>query len=91
MSEALLALVGQALLLALWLALPLLVAALAAGVVTGLLGAFTQIQDAAVGLVVRLAAMAAAVVAFAPMLAHRLVRFGQEIMAMVERAGRGGG
>ena len=87
MTEALVALVGQALLLALWLALPALVAALAAGIFTGVLGAITQVQDASVALVIRLAAVAAALVVFAPFLARQLTTFAGEVMAMVGRVG----
>jgi flagellar biosynthesis protein FliQ len=46
----------EAVLLALLLAAPLLVAALLAGIVAGIVGAFTQVQDPAVGLVPRVAA-----------------------------------
>ncbi len=88
---ALVALAQQALLLALWLALPLLVAALVAGVVSGLLGALTQVQDASIGLVIRVAAIAGALALFAAPLAERLVRFGHQVMAVVERAGQAGG
>lgn len=87
MIDAVVSLVGQALLLALWLALPVLVAALAAGILTGLLGAVTQVQEASVALVIRLAAMAGALVVFAPFLAAQLVAFGREVMVMVERVG----
>ena len=89
MSDSLVTLLGQALLLALLLALPFLVAALVAGVVTGLLGALTQVQDAAVGLVVRIAAMAAVGVAFGPFMANKLTRFGHEVMAIVGRVAGG--
>jgi type III secretory pathway component EscS len=86
-TEAVAALVGQALLLALWLALPALVAALAAGILTGVLGAITQVQDASVALVIRLAAVAASLVVFAPFLARQLMTFAGEVMAMVGRVG----
>jgi type III secretory pathway component EscS len=82
-------LMAQALLLALWLALPLLVATVIAGVVTGVLGAITQVQDPAVGLGIRVAAVAVALVAFAPFLAHQLLAFAQEAMAMLGRLGHG--
>lgn len=87
MTASLVALLGQALLLALWLALPMLVAALVAGIVTGVLGSLTQIQDAAVGLVIRLAAVAGSLVVFAPFLARRLAAFAAEAMAMIGRVG----
>ncbi len=87
MTESLVSLLGQALILALWLALPVLVAALLAGVVTGLLGAVVQVQDAAVSLVIRVAAMAAALLLFAPTLARQLTAFGREAMVMIGRVG----
>ena len=89
MTASLVALLGQALLLALWLALPLLGAALVAGVVTGVLGAVTQVQDAAVALGIRLAAVAGALVVFGPSMARQLAAFGAEAMAMIARLGSG--
>lgn len=87
--DSVVALLGQGLLLALWIALPLLAAALVAGVVTGLLGAVTQVQDAAISLVVRLAAMAGALLVFGPSMARQLGAFAREVMAMVGRLGGG--
>ena len=74
-------------LLALLLAAPLLVAALIAGIVTGLVGAFTQIQDPAVGLVPRVAAVGAAIVLFAPAIAHQLSRVRATAVAADHRRG----
>lgn len=87
--DSLVAVLGQGLLLTLWVALPLLAAALVAGVVTGLLGAVTQVQDAAISLVVRLAAMAGALLAFGPIMAQQLGAFGREVMAMLGQLGGG--
>ena len=50
MTSALVALVREGMVLVLLVAAPLLVAALIAGLLTGLLGAFTQIQDPSVAL-----------------------------------------
>ena len=90
MTESLLALAREGLLLALLLAAPLLVAALIAGILTGLIGAFTQIQDPAVGLVPRAAAVAIAVVLFAPSIARQLDAFASRLWPMVVAIGGGG-
>ena len=74
MTAQLVALVREGVLLALLLAAPVLVAAVVAGIVSGLLGAFTQIQDPAVGLVPRVAAVGVAIALFAPSIAHQLAR-----------------
>ena len=74
-------------LLVLLLAAPVLVAALIAGIVSGLLGAFTQIQDPAVSLVPRVAAVGAAIVMFAPAIAHQSVAFADRLWPLVTAAG----
>ena len=90
MTPSLLVVVREGVLLALLLAAPMLVAALAAGVVTGLLGAFTQIQDPAVGLVPRIAAVGAAVIVFAPSIARQLEAFASKLWPLMIAAGGGG-
>ena len=77
-------------LVALLLAAPLLVAALVAGVLTGLVGAFTQIQDPAVGLVPRIAAVGIAIVVFAPSIARQLDAFASRIWPLITAAAGGG-
>lgn len=89
MTASLVALVREGILLALLLAAPVLVAALLAGIVTGLIAAFTQIQDPAVALVVRVAAIAAAIALFAPTIAHQLESFAEKLWPLVVRAGGG--
>lgn len=89
MTQALVALVREGLLLALLLAAPLLVAALIAGGITGLVGAFTQIQDPAVGLVPRVAAVGIALVLFAPSIARQLDAFASRIWPLVIAIGTG--
>jgi flagellar biosynthetic protein FliQ len=79
--------VREGMLLVLLLAAPVLVAALIAGIVSGLLGAFTQIQDPAVSLVPRVAAVGAAIVIFAPAIAHQLVAFADKLWPLVVAAG----
>jgi flagellar biosynthesis protein FliQ len=88
-TQGLVALVREGLLLALLLAAPLLVAALVAGVIAGLVGAFTQIQDPAVGLVPRVAAVGAALVMFAPSIARQLEAFAGRLWPLVAAIGAG--
>ncbi len=89
MTASLVGLLREGLLLALLLAAPVLVAALAAGILTGLLGAFTQIQDPAIGLVPRVAAVGAAVILFAPSIAHQLEVFANRIWPLVTTVAAG--
>ena len=89
MTQSLLALMREGLLLALLLAAPLLVAALVAGVITGLVGAFTQIQDPAVGLVPRVAAVGVALVLFTPSIARQLDAFAARLWPLVTAIGAG--
>jgi flagellar biosynthetic protein FliQ len=89
-TDAVVALVREGLLLALLLAAPVLVAALVAGIATGLLGAFTQIQDPAVALVPRVAAVGAAIVLFAPSIGHQLEAFATRLWPLLTAASGGG-
>lgn len=89
MTASLVALLREGFLLALLLVAPLLVAALIAGVITGLIGAFTQIQDPAVGLVPRVAAIGIAVVLFAPSIARQLDAFAGRIWPLITSIGAG--
>lgn len=91
MTASLVAVMREGLLLALLLAAPLLVAALIAGVLTGLIGAFTQIQDPAVGLVPRVAAVGVALVVFAPSIGHQLEAIASRLWPLVATIGSGGG
>ncbi|HEY4239240.1 MAG TPA: flagellar biosynthetic protein FliQ [Kofleriaceae bacterium] len=88
MTASLAGLLREGFLLALYLAAPLLVAALVAGIATGLLGAFTQIQDPAVGLVPRVAAVAVAIALFAPSIGRQLDAFTAKLWPMMTAAGR---
>lgn len=76
-------------LLALLMVAPVLVAALLAGVVTGLLGAFTQIQDPSVSLVPRIAAIAVALALFAPAIGDQIATFFGRLWPLVVGAGTG--
>jgi flagellar biosynthesis protein FliQ len=88
-TQSLVGMLREALLLALLLAAPLLVAALIAGILTGLLGAFTQIQDPAIGLVPRVAAVGIALVLFGPSIAHQLDAFASRLWPLVTAVGTG--
>jgi type III secretory pathway component EscS len=89
-TASLAALAREGFLLALLLAAPLLVAGLAAGIVTGLLAVFTQLQDPAVSTIVRLGAVAAAIAAFAPSIGHQIVVFSERVWPLVTAASHGG-
>lgn len=89
MTPSLVAIVREGLLLALLLVAPLLVAALVSGIVVGLLGAFTQIQDPAVSIVPRVAAVAVAVVLFAPSIGRQLEVFAARMWPLVTAIGTG--
>lgn len=91
MTASLVALMREGVVLALVLAAPLLVAVLIAGIITGLVSAVTQIQDPAVGLVPRVAAVGIALVVFAPSIAHQLEAFAGRLWPLVVAVGSGSG
>ena len=91
MTAELVAIVRDGVLLALLLAAPGVVAALLAGRVTGLIAAVTQIQEPAVGLLPRVAAVGAAIALFAPSIGHQLVEFVGRIWPLIASAGGAGG
>jgi len=86
-TASLVAVVREGLLLVLLLAAPVLVAALIAGVITGLVAAFTQLQDPAVALVPRVVAIGAAIALFAPAIAHQLEAFANRLWPLIAAAG----
>ena len=90
MIGSLVGVLREGFLLALLLVAPILVAALIAGVLSGLLAAFTQIQDPAVALVPRVAAVGAAIALFAPAIATQLITFSHRIWPLIVAAGSGG-
>jgi flagellar biosynthesis protein FliQ len=90
-TASLVALLREGILLALWLAAPLLIAGLIAGILTGLAGAFTQMQDPAVGVVPRVAAVGIALVVFAPSIAGQLEAFASRLWPVIAAIGDGGG
>ncbi len=87
MITSLVALLREGFLLALLLAAPVLVAALIAGVISGLLAAFTQIQDPSVSLVPRVAAVGVAIVLFAPAIGAQLAAFANRLWPLVANIG----
>lgn len=89
MTGSLVALVREGFLLTLLLAAPLLVAVLIAGVLSGLLAAFTQIQDPSVSLVPRVAAVGIAIVLFGSSIAAQLQAFASKLWPMVTAVGAG--
>jgi flagellar biosynthetic protein FliQ len=89
MISDLIGVVREGMLLVLWLGAPLLVAVLIAGVLSGLVAAFTQVQDPAVALVPRVAAFAIALALFAPSIAHQLETFTAKLWPLVTAVGTG--
>ena len=89
MTASLVALVREGFVLALLLAAPLLVAALIAGVISGLLAAFTQMQDPSISVVPRVAAIGVAIVLFAPSIARQLEAFASRMWPLIVAAGGG--
>lgn len=82
MTATLLHLSREALLLALLVSAPPLLAALLTGLVTGLLQAVTQVQDQALGAVPRIAAVLAALALLGPWMGSRLAGFAREALAL---------
>lgn len=89
MTASVIDIVREGMLLVLLLAAPVLVAALVAGVITGLVAVFTQLQDPAIALVPRIAAVGVAIVLFAPAIAHQLVAFAGRLWPLVAAVGSG--
>lgn len=85
MQSALLALVREAILLVLLVSAPPLLAALAIGVVTGVLQAATQVQEQSVAVVPRLAAVLLALGASGPFIGARLAGFAARCLELLPR------
>jgi flagellar biosynthetic protein FliQ len=88
-TEALIGVLRDGLVLALLVAAPVLVAALIAGVLTGLLGTLTQLDDPAIGLVARVAAIAVALVIFTPSIARELGELAEHVGLLIGQVGAG--
>jgi flagellar biosynthesis protein FliQ len=86
MESTLLALGREAVLLVLLVSAPPLLAALATGLVTGVLQAATQVQDPALGVVPRLGAVLIALGVAGPWIAARLTRFAAQCLELMQRA-----
>ena len=80
-------LMREGMLLVLLLAAPILVAAVIAGVLSGLVAVFTQLQDPAVALVPRVIAVGAAIALFAAPIAHQLAAFANKIWPLIATVG----
>ncbi|BDG08947.1 flagellar biosynthetic protein FliQ [Anaeromyxobacter paludicola] len=87
MDLALLAAAREALLLALLVSAPPLVAALLAGLAAGVLQAATQIQEPSLSALPRLAASFGALAAAGPWIGARLVRFAVACLELAHRTG----
>lgn len=85
MNPTLLHLAREALLLALLLSAPGLLAALLVGLLTGVAQAVTQVQEPSLGVVPRLVAVLGALAVAAPWIGARLLRFAGDCLALVPR------
>ncbi len=88
MDPALLHVAREALVVALLVSAPPLAAALAVGVVTGVLQAATQVQEPTIGVVPRLVAVVVALAAAAPWIGARVARFAADCLDLVQRVAR---
>lgn len=86
MESTLLALGREAVILVLVASAPPLLAALAVGLVTGVLQAATQVQEQSLGVVPRLAAVFVALGLAGPWIAARVVRFAASCIDLIPRA-----
>jgi flagellar biosynthesis protein FliQ len=86
MDAGILAVCREALLLALLVSAPPLLAGFAVGLLTGVLQAATQVQEPAVGVVPRLAAVLGALLLAAPWIAAQVLRFAAAALDLAVRA-----
>jgi flagellar biosynthetic protein FliQ len=87
-EEILLMVAREGLYLVLLLSAPMVLAALAIGLVTSVLQAATQLQDASLGFVPRLVVVLLALVAASPWIGAQLVRFTAAVLEGVPYVGR---
>lgn len=85
MDPTLLSLGREALLVSLLVSAPPLLAALAVGLVTGVLQAATQVQEPTVAVVPRLAAVLGALALAAPWIGARVLRFATACLELLPR------
>ena len=83
MTEAPVELLREALIVALVVSLPVLVVAVAVGLITAILQSATQVQDQSVSAVPRLVACAIALLVLAGWMVTKLVSFAQSMFAGV--------
>ena len=88
MDPAILQLGREALVVVLLVSAPPLGAALAVGLVTGVLQAATQVQEQTLGVVPRLVAVLGALAIAAPWIGARVVRFAAHCLELVPRMAR---
>ena len=88
MSEALVALLREGLVLALLLIAPVLAAAAGAGLLTALIARVTQLEDATIGLVARVAAVALVLALLGPSIAGQLQGSATRSLAIIATLGR---
>ena len=80
----------QAMLTALLLGAPILVAGVIVGLLIGLAQALTQIQDQTVAFVPKLVAMVAVLILCLPWLVQKMVEYSQELIEGIPRSVMGG-
>jgi flagellar biosynthesis protein FliQ len=85
MDPLLLHVAREALFLVLVVSAPPLLAALLVGLATGVLQAATQVQEQALGVVPRLAAVLGALAIAAPWIGARVVRFASDCLDLLSR------
>lgn len=85
MEPHLLHVVREAILVVLLVSAPPVGAALAVGLVTGVLQAATQVQEPSVGLVPRLVAVFGALAVASPFIGARVLRLAEECFALAAR------
>jgi len=89
-TASLIALLREGLMLALWLALPLLLAAAAAGLVAALLTRVAQLEDPTVAMVARVVGVGGALVLFGPSIAAQLQGCAARALATIAGLGAAG-
>ena len=88
MDPALLHLAREALLVVLLVSAPPIGAALAVGLVTGVLQAATQVQEPSIGVVPRLVAVLGALAVASPWIGARVLRLAEECLSLAARIAR---
>jgi flagellar biosynthetic protein FliQ len=87
-TDAAIEMVLRALLVWMWLAGPMLLAALAVGIVVGVLQAATQINEASVSFLVKLIAMGLVLVSLGSWSGRQIVEYTQRTISSIADVGR---